>query len=81
MPIAGFGPSGAQTFADSFILAAGDTIDFSVGNSGLFDFNDSTGIAAVVTSVSEAGTFTMLFAGLAGLFGATRRRPRVSTGP
>jgi hypothetical protein len=46
----GFGPSSDQSFTTTVSLAAGDTIDFTVGygTDGNF-YNDSTGVSAVIT--------------------------------
>jgi hypothetical protein len=46
----GFGPSSDQSFTTTVSLAAGDTIDFTVGDGtdGNF-YNDSTGVSAVIT--------------------------------
>lgn len=46
----GFGPSSDQSFTTTVSLAAGDTIDFTVGDGtdGNF-YNDTTGVSAVIT--------------------------------
>jgi hypothetical protein len=66
--------SGTQqnNFVINATLQTGDTIDFTVGNSGTSNIGDSTGFNALITP--EPGFYGLLALGLAGLGAAVIRR-------
>ena len=77
--IIGFGPTSTRTYAQTFHLSAGSTIDVSVGDGGdvFNNFNDSTGLTLTITAVPEAQTYALFLAGLAAMGMALRGRRAV----
>jgi hypothetical protein len=54
-----FGSSPDQSFSAVLTVAAGDTIDFIVGNGGNGFYCDGTGISAQISSIPEPSSLTM----------------------
>lgn len=66
----GSGPS----FATQLSLAAGDTVDFVVGDLDGNHFNDTTGLSATLTAVPEPSSLALVATGVLGAVVAARRR-------